>query len=133
MELVKKCLEIIWACQARYINQHQKLSPLKFWALENPFFASTKWFLGKPAFVFQPYEFGDGYKKRTALWGQFNEPIKQKKWTMKNDKKFDQLLMAEIKALKSPIDDEPGNPKTRKELRAITPKSFAQTFFKTNL
>ena len=132
MEIVKACLEIIWECQTKYTNQHQKLSPLKFWALENPFFASTKWFLGKPAFVFQPYEFGDGYKKMTALWGQFNEPKKLDKWVMKNNKKFDQLLMSEIKELKSPINDFPGNPMNRKELRAITPPLFAQAFYEAN-
>lgn len=132
MECVASCLEIIWSCQFNYKNQHQKFSPLKFWALENPYFASTKWFLGKPAFVFQPYEFGDGYKKRTALWGYFNEPKKQEKWVMKNDKKFDVLLMSEIKALKSPVNEDAGNPKTRKELRAITPEGFAKAFFEAN-
>jgi hypothetical protein len=132
MECVKACLEIIWHCQTHYENQHQKLPPLKFWAMENPFFASTKWFLGKPAFVFQPYEFGDGYKKMTALWGSFNPPIKQEHWVMKNDKKFDKLLMAEIRELKSPVDDDPGDRRTRKELRAITPKGFADAFYKAN-
>ena len=132
MKCVRACLELIWECQARYTNQHQKLSPLKFWAMENPFFASTKWFLGKPAFVFQPYEFGDGYKKMTALWGSFNPPIKQEHWIMKNDKKFDKLLMAEIRELKSPVDDDPGDRRTRKELRAITPKGLADAFFKAN-
>lgn len=132
MECVIACLKIIWACQYDYKNQHQKLSPLKFWALENPFFASTKWFLGKPAFVFQPYEFGDGYKKKTALWGQFNEPKKLEKWIMKSDKKFDRLLMEEIKMLKLPVNEEAGNPKTRKELRAITPAGFAKAFFEAN-
>lgn len=77
-------------------------------------------------------DFGDGYKKKTALWGHFNEPKKLDKWTIKNDKKFDALLMNEIKALKSPVDEFPGNPKTRKELRAITPPLFAKAFFESN-
>ena len=51
---------------------------------------------------------------------------------MKNDKKFDKLLMAEIRELKSPVDDNPGNPRTRKELRAITPAGFAEAFFRAN-
>ena len=76
METVIGCLKIIWACTYKIKNEHQKLSPLKFWALENPFIGSLKWFLGKPAMVFQPYEFGHPYKKRTALWGNFNEPKK---------------------------------------------------------
>ena len=57
---------------------------------------------------------------------------KLKKWVMKNNKKFDSLLMAEIRALKSPINDEAGNPKTRKELRAITPAGIAKAFFEAN-
>lgn len=132
MECVKSCLKIIWDCQYRYTNQHQKLPPLQFWALENPLFASTKWFLGRPAFTFQPYEFGDGYKKQTALWGYFNMPKKLELWTLRSNKKFDRLLMSEIKELKSPINDEMGSPKTRKVLRAITPTGFAQAFFKAN-
>ena len=132
VNLVYKCLEIIWFCQRQLVNQHQKLPPLKFWALENPYFGMLNWYLGKPAFIFQPYEFGDGYKKKTALWGKFNEPIKQEKWIMKNNKKFDSLLMEEIKALKSPINEEAGNPKTRKTLRAITPRGFALAFYKAN-
>ena len=133
LALVNKCLEIIWFCQRQLINQHAKLPVLKFWALENPNFGMLKWYLGKPVFTFQPYEFGDGYKKQTALWGYFNEPVKQDKWIMKNDKKFDKLLMAEIKELKSPINDIPGNKRTRKELRSITPQGFALAFFKANL
>ncbi len=132
MDCIKACLKIIWECQYKYKNQHQKIPPLKFWALENPYFASTKWFLGKPAFIFQPYEFGDGYKKKTALWGYFNEPQKLEKWVIKNEKKFDKLLMEEIKNLKSPIDDDPGDKYTRQELRAITPAGFAKAFFEAN-
>jgi len=132
LALVNKCLEIIWFCQRQIVNQHGKLPKLKFWALENPYFGMLKWYLGKCVFDFQPYEFGDGYKKHTALWGYFNEPIKLEHWIMKNDKKFDKLLMEEIKLLKSPIDDIPGNKRTRKELRAITPKGFADAFFKAN-
>jgi len=132
MALVNKCFEIISACQRTLHNQFQKLPPLKFWALENPNLGMLKWHIGKPVYTFQPYEFGDGYKKNTALWGYFNEPVKLEKWVMKNDKKFDALLMSEIKALKSPVDEVPGNKRTRKELRSITPAGFANAFFKAN-
>jgi len=77
MELVIACLNIIWQCQIKYKNQHQKKPPLQFWALENPYCGSLKWFLGKPQFIFQPYEFGDNYKKITALWGDFNYPTRR--------------------------------------------------------
>lgn len=69
MECVRACLEIIW-----YIQENG--APLAFWALENPMGYLYN-FLGKPAYYFQPWWFGetDGKRtKRTALWGYFNEP-----------------------------------------------------------
>jgi hypothetical protein len=71
MELVKACLNIIWKIQ-------EKGMPLKFWALENPQ-GYLSAFLGKPAFTYQPWEFGDDTAlatKRECLWGYFNPPIK---------------------------------------------------------
>jgi len=55
-----------------------------------------------------------------------------KEWTFQNDKKFDKLLIEEIKLLKSPVDDIPGNKRTRKELRSITPSGFAKAFYEAN-
>jgi hypothetical protein len=69
METVRACLEIIWQIQ-------EKGAPLKFWALENPQGYLYN-FLGRPAYWFQPWQFGenDGRStKRTALWGYFNPP-----------------------------------------------------------
>ena len=76
MDIVYACLNIIWQCQFRTESDQQKYPSLKFWALENPYYGMLRWFLGKPAFVFDPYELGDNYKKRTALWGYFKEPKK---------------------------------------------------------
>jgi len=76
MEIVRACLNIIWQVMEIKQETKKKTLPLKFWALENPYFGFLKNFLGKPAFVFDPWEFGDGYQKRTALWGYFNEPKK---------------------------------------------------------
>ena len=76
MECVRACLDIIWKCMEIKQDTTKKTLPLKFWALENPYFGFLKNFLGKPAFIFDPWEFGDGYQKRTALWGNFNEPVK---------------------------------------------------------
>jgi len=75
-EIVRACLNIIWKCMEIKQETERKTLPLKFWALENPN-GMLKYFLGKPAFEFNPYEFGDGYKKRTMLWGWFNEPKKK--------------------------------------------------------
>lgn len=75
MRLVKECLRIIW--EAQYdIDFSKRTSPLKFWALENPATGLLKYFLGKPTFVYQPYEFGEDRSKKTALWGYFNPPPK---------------------------------------------------------
>lgn len=77
MKLVIRCLEIIWECSFELENPIQSRKPkLKFWALENPK-GMLKYFLGKPALEFQPFEFGDRYQKPTHLWGNFNLPAKK--------------------------------------------------------
>lgn len=67
MKLVSACLNIIWQCNARH--------KLKFWALENPV-GYLQEFLGRPAFKFQNWEFGEMYSKPTYLWGRFTDPVK---------------------------------------------------------
>ena len=129
-------------------TQKKKL-PLVFWALENPN-GMLKYFLGKPAFQFNPYDFGDQYQKNTNLWGWFNEPEKnpiqlaeeQKKLHKTNSQplsvlkpykslnselqvKFDRLVSRDI-------HPEMFGKLTRQERRAITPKGFAEAFFKAN-
>lgn len=134
MECVKACLNIIWSCmEIKQDTRHKKL-PLKFWALENPN-GMLKYFLGKPAFEFNPYEFGDGYKKQTMLWGWFNEPKKSpapivckkayKSLNPKTMKKFDRLASRDIAP-------EYFEKLTRTERRAITPQGFARAFYEAN-
>jgi len=60
MSLVKKCLDIVWDCRAN--------GNLKFWALENPM-GYLRQFLGKPPLTFNPSDYGNGYTKKTDLWG----------------------------------------------------------------
>ena len=64
MFLVNHCIRIIKEC-----------SP-KFWVIENPATGKLKDFLGKPNFIYQPWEFGSPWTKKTALWGKFNIPTK---------------------------------------------------------
>lgn len=102
----------------------KKTIPLRFWAMENPHHGLLKKFLGKPTFTFEPYEFGDPYKKKTALWGHFNDPIK--KITTRPDlPKFDKLKTKDI-------HPERYGELTRTERRAITPAGFAKAFFEAN-
>lgn len=123
MKTVIACLGIIWQCQTMIQKDAQKYSPLKFWALENPNRGMLKWFLGKPAFIFNPYDFGDDYKKETALWGNFNEPIKSP--IAPTGVKFDYMASKDI-------HPEFFGKYDRQTRRSITPKGFADAFFKAN-
>lgn len=64
MFLVNHCLRIIEECNPN------------FWVIENPATGKLKDFLGNPKFVYQPWEFGSPWTKKTALWGKFNIPNK---------------------------------------------------------
>lgn len=64
MFLVNHCLRIIKECNPT------------FWLIENPATGKLKDFLGKPDFIYQPWEFGSPWTKKTALWGKFNIPTK---------------------------------------------------------
>jgi len=149
MDIVKACLEIIWKVQYKPVSNYAKYTRLKFWALENPNRGLLKNFLGKPCYIFNPWEFGDMYKKETGLWGNFNFPVK----TVTSDKqgklfahtpqvlkKFDYLLMHELRELKSMTgrskdkmkDESWKDTRTRQTLRAITPAGFAKAFYEVN-
>ncbi len=122
MVLVKECLRIIWECQYDLEIPYAKKTPLKFWTLENPS-GLLRFFLGKPAFEYSPYEFGDDYKKKTCLWGNFNIPEKSPIECTKP--KFDRLKTKEIHG------DYYGQ-LTRQERRSICSPGFAQAFFEVN-
>ncbi len=138
-KVVKACMEIIWEAQMNLKSPYAKETPLKFWAMENPN-GLLKRFLGKPVFEFNPYDFGDQYQKATNLWGYFNFPIKhpiklteeQKRLHKTNSQKpaeymkFDRLKTKEI-------HPEFYGKLDRVTRRAITPRGFAEAFFKANL
>ena len=110
---------------------------MKFWALENPYHGFLPQFLGKPAFTFDPWEFGDGYQKRTALWGNFNEPIKHPIPMTKEAKaktnSYLHTLGVKFDYLKSKdIHPEAFGKFDRQTRRSITPAGFAEAFFAAN-
>ena len=79
MSLVNHCLRII-----------EEANP-EWWLLENPANGRLKEQIGKPAAVYQPWEYGSPWTKRTALWGNFVMPNPiYKKWdeVPKNDKLY---------------------------------------------
>jgi len=98
-----------------------------FWCLENPIGKMIK-FMGKPAYSFHPYYFGDPYTKRSYLWGNFNIPKENKvKPVIINP--VTNAGSASTKR-ETPISWLIG--KNRKEKRAITPPGFANAFCRAN-
>jgi hypothetical protein len=49
----------------------------EWWVIENPFNGTMKEYVGKPKAVYQPWEYGSPWTKKTALWGRFNMPEKK--------------------------------------------------------
>lgn len=123
MELIDACLRIIWKCQQRVISNKTKKPYLKFWCIENPK-AGLEWFLGKATFLYSPWEYGDTYQKKTALWGYFNNPPKSVFQKPTNLKKFDSLKNAEIHPEYKQL--------TRTDRRSVCSAKFAQAFFEAN-
>lgn len=128
MNVVQACLKIIWWAQYK---KFRKGEGLQFWCLENPATGYLQRFLGKPAMIFEPFEFGDPYSKKTALWGNFKEPkknpVKATRGTMvKYASQFDDL---------KPVDPEYQEAlgvDTRTIRRSITPDGFAKAFYEAN-
>lgn len=139
MECVRACLEVIWHIKEVTQETGKKTLPLKFWALENPYHGFLPQFLGKPAFTFDPWEFGDGYQKRTALWGHFTEPKKnpvpmteEAKAKAKTNSHL-HTLGVKFDYLKSKdIHPEHFGKFDRQTRRSITPQGFANAFYKAN-
>ncbi len=124
MEVVNACLEIIWTAQ--YTGNR-----LAFWALENPK-GRLRWFLGKPAMTFNPFEFGDAYRKPTDLWGNFNTDLKRKvvKLNPTQDKQS-RINLQHLQPIPHTYVRDP-NMTPRAIARSITHTGFAQAFFKAN-
>lgn len=128
MRLVKECLRIIWEAEAQ--------SHLAFWALENPATGLLKNFLGKPAFIYNPHEYGDILSKRTALWGCFNEP--KKPIVSKNEEKV--IIGGESgwwRKLKARAENEYGTIKgggheMETDVKSIACPAFTKAFFEAN-
>jgi hypothetical protein len=119
--IVRACLDIVAKCN-HITNPYAKTTTLKFWCLENPH-GLLKRFLGKPCYEFNPYDFGDDYKKNTHLWGWFNFPIKNP--IECNAVKFDRMKSKDI-------HPEYFGTYDRKTRRAMTPQGFANAFYEVN-
>jgi len=139
-EIVDACLKIIRGFQFDTESDQQKYSPLKFWALENPWYGRLKWFMGHPPFVFSPWEFGDAYKKKTAIWGYFKIPVKivtdistvRTVEQIEKHKTYSQQLPKFDYMRSKDIHPEAFGKMDRQARRSITPRGFAQAFMEAN-
>jgi len=46
----------------------------KWWVIENPANGKLKTVIGQPQEIYQPWQYGSPWTKKTALWGNFNMP-----------------------------------------------------------
>jgi len=132
MELVNHCLRIIEECNP------------KFWVLENPAKGRLKEILGKPKYIYQPWNYGSPWTKQTALWGNFNIPNKlYSKWEDVPNKlnlwtrngrnkpalvylhKSAKNIIPEFEWAKDLINDD-------MSLRSMCSDGFAKAFYKAN-
>ena len=132
MFLVDHCLRII-----------EETKP-KFWVLENPFNGRLKNVIGKPNYVYQPWEYGSPWTKKTALWGNFNipQPI-YKDWNdvPKNDKLYQRpgrskpsLAFMHKSALKYIEEFKPfvEHVNNDADFRSLCSQGFAKEFYNYN-
>ena len=90
------------------------------------------WFIGKPALVFNPFDYGDRYQKKTCLWGHFTEPEKSPVKLSEEERiKFDNRLNDVLPDLPPDYSCPPDFDK-RAARRSLTPPRFAKAFFEAN-
>lgn len=115
----------------------------EFWVIENPANGRLKEFLGRPDMVYQPWEFGSPWTKKTALWGKFNKPNKiYSRW--EDVPKLDLYTRAERKKPSlaylhvSAINKIPefhkfkDRVKVDADLRSLCSQGFAKAFYEAN-
>lgn len=137
MELVKECQRIISECD-----------PV-FWVIENPATGALKEYLGKPSLVYQPWEYGSPWTKKTALWGKFNAPPKiYNRWG--DVPKIDGLYTRKNSHNRKVKDPKPSlafmhksaaklipefacfSPESDMEFRSLCSQKFAREFYEVN-
>jgi hypothetical protein len=132
MFLVNHCLRII-----------EETKP-HFWVLENPYNGKLKDIIGKPKAVYQPWEFGDPWTKKTALWGDFNMPfVLYNNWQVvpKNDKIYTRpnrakpslafLHKSAIQHIEN-LKKFENKIKNDADFRSLCSQGFAKEFYKFN-
>jgi hypothetical protein len=128
--LVNHCRRIIEQCNPA------------FWVIENPYSGKLKDYLGKPKLVYEPWEYGSPWTKKTALWGKFNIP-ERKYYNWDDVPKIDGLyirpgrekpsLAFMHKSHKKFIQEfKDFDVKDDMSFRSLCSQGFAKAFFKAN-
>lgn len=110
IDVVRACLRIIASAAPAW------------WALENPIGRIHHLVpeLGGCFFQFDPCDFGDGYTKKTRLWGEFRTPRARPVKPVRVCSQGSWLMQLGGKSEKT------------KRLRSATPPGFARAFFEAN-
>lgn len=87
----EKGMLMVRECQ-RIIKEAEAFGELAWWVLENPYNGSLKKHIGWPRHSYHPWMYGSPWTKKTALWGHFIMPWKNRyeKWedVPKNEKLY---------------------------------------------
>jgi len=126
-DILNACLKIIEKCNPN------------FYAIKNPCGLMRK-YLGKPQLSFQPYQYGDGWTKKTDIWGKFNVPKTTHTWETcpklnlytRPTRKKPSIAFLHKSAITLIPQFTEFEVETDAALRAITPHGFAKAFFKAN-
>jgi hypothetical protein len=132
MEMVNHCIRIINETKPEWS------------VIENPFNGRLKELLGRPKAVYQPWEFGSPWTKKTALWGNFVMP-KPLYYTWEACPKIDGLYQRPGRSKpglvymhKSAVDLIPEFQwarqfiKTDADIRSMCSRGFAKAFYNSN-
>ena len=121
-EALFEALAVVDACMRIIL-----ISSPVFWALENPV-GRLVHYLHKPQIYFNPCDYGDPYTKKTALWGNFNIPVKKLCGEVLDHNETHNNPQKRFPSKMHLIPPSAN----RSELRSITPSGFAKAFFEAN-
>jgi len=132
-------LKLVFSCM-KIINEANPV----WWVIENPANGRLKEILGSPKFIYQPWEYGSPWTKKTALWGKFNIPKKIYKNWNEVPNKLDiytrpgrpkpSLAFLHKSAIDLIPEFEPFRAKIKSDadFRSLCSQSFAKAFYEVN-
>lgn len=117
LSVVDACLRLVLLCKP------------KWWALENPV-GRLVHYIGRPKMIYQPYEYGDAWTKKSCLWGDFNTEIPKlvvepKMRVMGASKSKNANGVYRLPEMRSAG-------RNRQAMRSLTSPGFARAFFEAN-